>query len=299
MEALARDHALRSYDGLANTLRQLLEAHDRRLGGRASGKPSIAVVDWKSAPTHREFEMCAESFMQRGFSSRVIQPDELRYDGDRLTADGMAIDIVYKRVLVSDLVRLGGVDHPLVRAVRDGAVTCASRFQVHLLFRKELFAFFHDERIAHLFTAEERDVIRRLVPWSRIVEDVEVEEREARVRLFDLIRRRREQLVLKPTNQYGGKGVVLGWLATEAQWEQALAAARSEPYLVQERVELPSERFPVIDGDAIAFSDFYADINPYIWGGARSEGFGARLASGELLNVTAGGGSAVPVFVVD
>jgi hypothetical protein len=299
MHVLAREHAFSTYDGLSNTLAQLRRAHETRIGREAVGPLRIAVVDWKSAPTRREFEMCAEYFTRQGCPSAVVQPDEFHYDAGRLTAGGVPIDVVYKRVLAGDLVRNGGVNHPLVRAVRDGAVTCASRFQVHLLYRKELFALFRDERLAGSFTDAERDVIRRIIPWSRIVEDVDVDDGGRPARLFDLIRRRREQLVLKPTNQYGGKGVVLGWLATDAQWEQALVCARAEPYLVQERVELPSERFPVMDGDAIAFADFYADINPYIWGGVRSEGFGARLAPGELLNVTAGGGSAVPVFVVD
>jgi hypothetical protein len=298
MRALSREHAFESHDGLANTLRQLLFAHERRLGRVSGSRPSIAVVDWKTAPTRREFELCAEYFDRQGFPSRVVEPDELRYEGGRLSAGGAPIDVVYKRVLVGDLVRMGGVDHPLVRAVRDGAVACASRFQVHLLYRKELFAFFHDDRISHLFSEEERATIRRLVPWSRIVEDVEVRTEGGPGRLFDLIRRRRERLVLKPTDQYGGRGVVLGWLATPEEWEQTLLSARNEPYLVQERVELPRESFPVLKDGAISFADFYADINPYIWGGERSEGFGARLASGELLNVTAGGGSAVPVFVV-
>jgi uncharacterized circularly permuted ATP-grasp superfamily protein len=257
------------------------------------------VVDWKSAPTVREFEICAESFSARGFPSRVVEPSELRFEDGRLTAGGGAIDVVYKRVLVGDLARSEGAAHPLVRAVAAGAVTCASGFGVHLLFRKELFAFLCDDRLAHRFTDAERDVIRRAVPWSRIVEDVEVAADGGRTKLLDLVRRRRERLVLKPTDQYGGKGVVLGWLATPEEWERTLETARRELYLVQERVALPSERFPVVQGDGIGFADFYADVDPYVWGGRRSEGFGARLAPGELLNVTAGGGSAVPVFVVE
>jgi hypothetical protein len=298
MEAFAREYDVVSFDGLGNTLRQLLEAHERRLGRPSPAPPAIAIVDWKSAPTRREFELCAESFTKRGCPSRIVEPDELRFEGGRLTAGGAPIDVVYKRVLVGDLVGRGGADHPLVRAVAAGAVTCASRFQVHLLFRKELFAFFHDDRLAHLFAEDERDAIRRLVPWSRLVEDVGVVHDGATHRLLDVVRRRRERLVLKPTDQYGGKGVVLGWLASPEEWERTLLAARSEPYLVQERVALPSERFPVVAEGSIAFGDFFADVDPYIWGGVRSEGFGARLAPGELLNVTAGGGSAVPVFVV-
>jgi hypothetical protein len=299
MEAFSREFPVASHDGLANTLSQLVAAHGNRLGGRAGARPSIAVVDWKAAPTRREFEICAQYFEERGHPSRVIEPSELRYEGGRLSAGDFPIDIVYKRVLVGDLARSGGVAHPLVRAVADGAVTCASRFQVHLLSRKELFAFLWDERLKDLFDEEERAIIGRAIPWSRIVEEsASFFENGTRVPLFEHIRRSRQHLVLKPTNQYGGKGVVLGWLATQEEWDRTLDAARREPYLVQQRVALPSERFPVLRDGRIALADLYADINPYIWGGTRSDGFGARLAPGELLNVTAGGGSAVPVFVI-
>jgi uncharacterized circularly permuted ATP-grasp superfamily protein len=297
MQELAREYELTAFDGLANTLRQLLAAHEARVGA-SRGKPVIAVVDWKSAPTRREFEICADYFAARGYPARVVEPGELRFDDGRLSAGGAPIDVVYKRVLVGDLAKHGGAEHPLARAVRAGAVTCASRFQVHILFRKELFAFLCDDRLAGEFTEDERAAIGRCIPWSRIVEDVEVVFGGERARLFDLIRRRRERLVLKPTDQYGGKGVVLGWLATPDEWERTLQAARSEHYLVQERVELHAERYPVLEGDRIRFGSFFADVNPYVWGGERSDGFGARLAPGELLNVTAGGGSAVPVYVI-
>jgi hypothetical protein len=103
---------------------------------------------------------------------------------------------------------------------------------------------------------------------------------------------------LKPTAEYGGKGVVLGWLVDDAEWASVLKDALKNPYVVQERVALGSEAFPILLDGKLQFPTFYADINPYVWGGVRSEGFGARLASGELLNVTAGGGSAVPVFIL-
>jgi hypothetical protein len=299
MQSLAADYPMTTPSGLGNTLRQLVESHERRVGPTSGPKPSIAVVDWKSAPTRREFEICADYFQRHGHPSRVVEPSALHLENGRLVAAGEPIDIVYKRALVGDLVRNGGADHPLVRAVREGLVTCASRFQVHILYRKEMFAFFHDPRIAADFSEAERAAVRAFVPWSRIVEDVEIPDGDQSVRLLDLIRRQREQLVLKPTSEYGGRGVVLGWHTTPEEWEAAIQRGLAEPHLVQERVALPSERFPVVDGDGISFADFYADLNPYVWGGVRSEGFGARLATGELLNVSAGGGSAVPVFVVD
>jgi uncharacterized circularly permuted ATP-grasp superfamily protein len=298
-EEFSKEYAPRSVEGVALTLKQLLAADRARLGPAAKKNPNIAVVDLRSAPTVREFEICAESFSYHGCPARVIEPDELRFENGRLVAGDFAIDIVYKRVLVGDLVRTYGTLHPLFQALRANAVTCASGFGVHLLYRKELFAFLHDDRIAAGFDARERGAVERCVPWTRFVEDVETRWDGRTVSLLEFARTNRERLVLKPTAEYGGKGVVLGWLVDDATWSKALLEALGEPHVLQERVALGRETFPVMIDDRVELSQFYADINPYIWGGVRSEGFGGRLASGELLNVTAGGGSAVPVFILD
>ena len=298
-EAFAKEHSLRSVDGLALTLAQLLAADRARLGAAAKPKPNIAVVDLRSAPTVREFEICAESFTYHGCPARVIEPDELRFENGRLVAGDFPIDIVYKRVLVGDLVKTYGTIHPLFQALRADAVTCASGFGVHLLYRKELFAFLHDDRIASAFDERERAAVTRAVPWTRFVEDVETTFDGRTIELLEFARTNRERLVLKPTAEYGGRGVTLGWLVDDAAWSKALTEALHEPYVLQERVELGRESFPFLSDGRIEYSQFYADINPYIWGGVRSEGFGGRLATGELLNVTAGGGSAVPVFILD
>lgn len=93
--------------------------------------------------------------------------------------------------------------------------------------------------------------------------------------------------------------MVLGWLVSDTEWDAALTRALSSPHLLQTRVAIPSDTWPILDQGVLKTVRFHADINPYVWGGNSSDGFGARLAPGELLNVTAGGGSAVPVFVIE
>jgi uncharacterized circularly permuted ATP-grasp superfamily protein len=141
--------------------------------------------------------------------------------------------------------------------------------------------------------------VRRCVPWTHIVEDVAIEREGRRVDLIEWVRANRQHLVIKPTTEYGGSGVVLGWTVGPDEWEAAIRRALAEPHIAQERVTLPTEEFPVWSERGISFERFYADVNPFVWNGTRADGFGSRLASGELLNVTAGGGSAVPVFVVE
>ena len=54
-----------------------------------------------------------------------------------------------------------------------------------------------------------------------------------------------KRLVLKPNDEYGGKGIVLGWTVDDdGEWNDAHCKrrARREPHIVQERVTVvPSE----------------------------------------------------------
>ena len=109
----------------------------------------------------------------------------------------------------------------------------------------------------------------------------------------------REQLVLKPNDDYGGKGIVLGWTVDDAKWKEAICAALETPYVVQDRVTLPSEPFPALVDGKVHVSERLLDTAPFVSQGAYVEGCLTRIGTDPLLNVTAGGGSTVPTFVIE
>jgi hypothetical protein len=103
--------------------------------------------------------------------------------------------------------------------------------------------------------------------------------------------------VLKPNDEYGGKGVTLGWTVDQPAWEEALKEALGSSYVVQEAVEVPREPFPVAL-EEIELMDLAIDLDPYLFDG-RPGGCLTRLSSSALLNVTAGAGSIVPTYLVE
>ena len=96
-----------------------------------------------------------------------------------------------------------------------------------------------------------------------------------------------------------GKGIVLGWEVEQVAWEAALRTALAEPYIVQERVALPSEPYPHWDGGSVEVASRMLDTALYAANGAYVDGCLTRLSTAALLNVTAGGGSTVPTFVAE
>ncbi len=298
----ARRYRVRSFAPSPLILAQLLDSY-RAWGG--TGRPNIAIVDWRGVRTYREFELAQAYFRSQGYAAGIFDPDELEQDSQgRLHAGDFAIDVVYKRVVTTELLAKYGTDHPLIHAVGQHTVCMVNSFNAVLLFNKGLFALLSDETALPAagptsLAPLERLVIARHVPWTRLVADRRTTWQGQAIDLLDWVASHREDLVLKPTNDYGGQGVVLGWEVDQAAWEAALKSALESPHIVQRRVPVPEAVFPSIIDGRLDLSPRLVDVDPYVWGGADIEGGGVRLSTSSLLNVSAGGGSAVPLMVLE
>jgi uncharacterized circularly permuted ATP-grasp superfamily protein len=211
----------------------------------------------------------------------------------------MNVDLIYKRVLISELVMRGGLDHPVVRAVRDHAVCMVNPFHCKILHKKASLAVLSDERNAELFTATQLEAIAAHIPWTRTLEDRRTLFRGEEVELLRFAAEHRESLVLKPNDEYGGTGIVLGWRCTADEWEAALRHALSEHFVVQERVDIPVEPYPAMVDGKVRIEDRILDTAPFIYYGSYMDGCLTRLSTDALVNVTAGGGSSLATFIVE
>ena len=298
MRDFLRSHEVRPLPARHNVLHALLDAY-RQWGRSGGAAPRIAILDWKEVPTYSEFVIFRDYFERQGISCSIVDPRDCEFREGRLSANGQWFDLIYKRVLISELVTRGGLDHPVIQAVRQNAVCMVNPFRCKILHKKTSLAVLSDERNASLFSATERGAIDTHVPWTRRVEERTTELAGERIDLLPYIESHRAELVLKPNDEYGGKGIVLGWEASAEDWSAAMAAALREPYIVQARVELPVEHYPIWGGSGVEVAPLMLDTAPYVSYGAHVDGCLTRLSSSTLLNVTAGGGSTVPTFLVE
>ena len=290
-----RRFALRPLPARQAVLHPLLDAFAQWRGTRE--RPSIGILDWREVPTYSEFVLFQKYFHSCGIDCVIADPREVEYKAGRLTSDGEEITLIYKRVLISELVEQGGLDHPVMRAVRDDAVCMVNPFRCKILHKKASLSVLSDEANAGIFTREELSAIAEHIPWTRNVSERRTSHGGRDVDLIPFIQRNRERLVLKPNDEYGGKGIVLGWEVDDAAWEAALATALAEPYIVQEKIVLPSEPYPSFVDGSVRVIDRMLDTAPFVSYGRYMESCMTRLSTVALLNVTAGGGSTVPVFV--
>lgn len=300
MQAFKQCFTVRSLPSRKPALDEFLRVYYEWRGNR-SKLPDIAIVDWHGVPTATEFQLFVEFFAENGIASVVCAPEDMEFRNGQLYAAGAPVDFVYKRVLVSELLDRYGLDHPIIHALRARAICLVNPFTCKLLHKKASFAVAGDERNAHLLTAAEQQAVRDHIPWTRIVEERStLDPTGAPIELLPWASTNRETLVLKPNDDYGGAGVLIGWETDQTVWDEALAAADSQPAVVQERVQIAYEEFPAVTPQGqISIDRRLVDSDPFLFRGQDVHGCLCRLSSETLLNVTAGGGSIVPVFVAE
>ncbi|HEV8193816.1 MAG TPA: hypothetical protein VGP82_20375 [Ktedonobacterales bacterium] len=296
MGAFYQRYMLSPLPARQNVLYSLLNAY--RAASGSNEKPRLAVLDWREVPTYSEHLLFTDYFHQHGLECVTADPRNVEYRDGRLMAGDYHVTLIYKRVLLSELVERCGLDSAVMQAVRDGAVCMANPLRCKILHKKASLAVLSDERNAELFTAEQREAIATHIPWTRRVEARKTTFRGAPVDLVPLIHEQRERFVLKSNDEYGGKGIVLGWQTDAAEWQRAVQTALAEPFVVQERVEIPSEAYPSMVDGRVVLAERIQDTAPFVFEGQFVDGCLTRLSTEALVNVTAGGGSTVPTFIV-
>ncbi|MAB87913.1 MAG: hypothetical protein CMJ90_00445 [Planctomycetes bacterium] len=286
----------RSMKAMDGVLDGLLKAW--RAAGRRS-RPTILITDYDHLPTVPEFLTLRDHFIANGFDAVYEDPRALTFEGGRLWAKGKAIDLVYRRVLTNEFLEKGAEVKALFDAYEAQAVVMVNPFRSKTAHKKACFALLSGDHLGtDWMTREEQAVVERTIPWTRKVRDTKADLHGEEVDLLPFAAANAERFVLKPSDEYGGKGVTVGWECEASAWEALLQdAARTdtEEYVLQERIHTIEEPFPMLDRE-LEDQPMIVDLDPYIYFG-KVHGVLARLASGSLCNVTSGGGQ-IPVLIM-
>jgi uncharacterized circularly permuted ATP-grasp superfamily protein len=283
--------AYRAQQALMDTL---LWAY-RQWGGTRT--PRVAIIDWEHVITRRDFEIIADFLRGHGVSAVITDPRAVEYRAGRVTVEGERVDLIYRRVLLHELLERASEASGLLQAYREGAVCMVNSPRSKLLHKKALLALLSDGRLDLGMTTEERAIVDASIPWTRIMTAGMTTYRGTPVDLEQFVLQNQDRLALKPIDDYGGRGVVLGWDTNEETWRRAVESACREAYVVQERVPVAEGEFPLWDGTTVRVETLLVDTDPLMFRGEMG-GVLTRTSSEALLNVSAGTGSSTATLVV-
>ena len=180
------------------------------------------------------------------------------------------VDLVYRRAVLSELVEREDDVRAFLEAYRDGLALFVNSFRCRLSEDKAFFAILTDEAFADLLSEDERALRRArraLDPPGRGAAHP-----EGRARRSTSCRscvENRERLVLKPAHGYGGPlGLRRRRDRPRRVGGRRAGRASGAPWVVQERVAIPEEPFPVFEGGALALRAPQGQREPVLRGRA-------------------------------
>lgn len=242
----------------------------------------IAIVDRRPQEQYLapEFELFRQLFEAHGIAALVADPEELSFDGVRLSIAGKVVDLVYNRL--TDFA-LAEPQHAALRAAyMADAVVLTPHPQMHALYAdKRNLAGLGDARwLAEIGVDEgDRQLLAASIPRTEEVLPAGAE------RFW----RSRKEWFFKPAGGFGGKAAYRGDKLTR----RVFAEIAHGGYIAQALVA-PSQRRLLVDGIE---HDFKLDLRNYVYRGA-VQLLSARLYRGQTTNFRTPGGGFAAVLPV-
>jgi hypothetical protein len=260
-----RDHHQLAYIDTAAVLADALRT--AALQVTSSGEPVVALLEGPGGLNEHEhvFAAIQEAMGGHGIDLLLGEIDQVSFRNGKLMLDGVPVDVVLRYFAAGQL-----LDHPasrdtvdlLMRTHHTGGTVLFTPLESALFASKSCLALVHDPRLREEFTVAERELVDRIVPWTRVVGAASPARPAAvpaadRDELVDACRAYREELILKPGVGYGGVGAVLGREVSDHEWSEILIAVKDQDYVVQRIVSPASE--PVCNPDNGALEDWRAN----------------------------------------
>lgn len=259
-------------------------------------EPFTVVTDWRDVGSLPDIEITVRKFNENGLDAVFADPRDLVLEDDGLYLGERRVDLVYKRVIVKELVAEPEAKD-LAEAYLQGQVCMVNSPRSVIVGNKKILAALRRPDVMAALTPEERQAVRDHVPWTEILREGRAEFKGFTVNLKDFVVDNREKLVLKAAQSYGGKDVFLGFETTQEKWEALVEEhIHGNAWVVQALVEIPKELFPRVTDDDIQMELLNVNINPFVFGG-RYAGSYTRVSRANVINVSKGGGIAPTMTV--
>ncbi len=270
--------------GLLETLLTAYREFCSTSGKVPEPKPFIGVIASRQSVHFPEFELIAEWFNSKGYPSIHQDPRDLQCNSKNevITQDGQKIDIIYRRGWLPDW-----ADHPdetrdLMRAFKASSVCIVNPPSSFLAANKHILGLLKESRFRRLFSPDQLITIDQCIPWTKLMTQTRTEDWEGRkIDLYDFVRRNRDELVLKPLDQLGGKEVCVGYDSDQKSWEERIEMSTRNKYVVQRYIPIPRMEYPDL-GDELNWIPQKTILNLFAHNHSYKGGF---ALAGKNLNV--------------
>ncbi len=283
---------------LANTLTNCY--HEWRLNKQdptRPAKPFIVVSDWRDVGTIPDIDITIQNLTEQGLDATFADPRDLELRDDGVYLGERRVDVLYKRVIVTELVADPATE-ALREAYKRGQLCMVNSPRSVIVGNKKIMAAMHHPDAQKVFNNSELEAVRAHMPWTWILREDKAMFQGFKVNLRDFVLDNKDLLVLKAAQSYGGKDVLLGFEANPDEWRELVDKhIEDQTWVVQQLVTIPKELFPRIQNGEVTMKLLNVNINPLAFAGQYAGAY-SRVSERNVINVSYGGGL-VPAMTLE
>jgi len=297
MKEIQKEYKLEKDTFMENVLQGLLECY-KDYGWNGQGKPRILIHTlFDLDPTMNELEVLQKYFISRGYDCVIAQPQDCTFENGKLMVEGDSVELVYRRGATAWWMSHKHHYAKMWEAYKEGAICMANPLNSKLAGKKSLMAVLQSDAMADKLTDEEKEVVAKHLPWTRLVADEKTIYDGKTVDMLNFLRENRATMVMKPIGLYGGKNVAIGHEMNDKDWDDVIQIAMKDKYVAQEYIPIPEIDLPVYDEKGLHFEPKKVNINFFAFNGKYAGGM-ARVSDSSIINISAGGGL-IPLLAAD
>jgi len=202
-------------------------------------RPNVAILDFEGGKTVNEFMEFKKAYIERGYKAEIVDPRRVKYLDGKLFYKDMEIDLVYRRLVTSDLMKRIDEVPDFVEAYRNNAACFVGPIRSQIAHNKIIFKVLHDEDTLNILEDTERDFIKHHIPFTQALKDN---------KNYEEFLNNKDKYIIKPNDLYASKGVYAGADLSFEEWKLKLDECMDKDYLIQEFIKPYTQKF-------IKFSD--------------------------------------------
>ncbi|WP_276876289.1 glutathionylspermidine synthase family protein [Anaerococcus hydrogenalis] len=209
-------------------------------------KINIAIVDIVEFD-NIEFKTIQKLFEKKGHRCKIANLKDLERKDGGLYIDDMKIDLVYRRLVTSDLIENKDIGKNLIDAYLNDEVMTIGSFRSTLFYTKDIFRILRLEESQKILSEKENEFIKKHIPYTEKFDYQKDKEK---------ILEEKDKYILKPIQGYASHGIYVGKEHDKKEFEKILDQIKDKDYIYQEYYTVKPIKFIKMEDDKAKLEDF-------------------------------------------
>lgn len=209
-------------------------------------KINIAIVDIIEFD-NIEFKTIQKLFEKKGHNCKIADLKDLKRKEDGLYIEDMKIDLVYRRLVTSDLIENKEIGKDLIESYLNDEIMTIGSFRSTLFYTKDIFRILRLKESQKILSEKENEFIKKHIPYT---------EKFSYQKDKEKILENKDKYILKPIQSYASHGIYVGKEHDKKEFEKILEEIKDKNYIYQEYYMVKPLKFVKMEDEKAKLEDF-------------------------------------------